>query len=134
MRIRQRSELRYDHDLNDEVGQTISDGQPRTFTETNDDHPNGARQIVIPLRRNTWDSSQAPIGAVLLEYTSIRNQLYAAERGELYLIIAIGIALVLTVSLFGLGVARRITQPLRALKSSAERIAGLQGKGCGHIR
>ena len=107
---------RYDHDPDDEVGQTISDGQPRTFIEANDDHPNGAHQVVIPLRRHALNSSEAPIGAVLLEYTSIRKELFDAERGELYVIITVGIALVLTVTLFGLGVARRSRDRCAALK------------------
>jgi signal transduction histidine kinase/ActR/RegA family two-component response regulator len=115
--------IRYDHDANDEVGETIRDGQPRTFVEANEKHPDGAHQIVIPLGRNASDPSQAAIGAILLEYTSIKNKLVAAERRQSYLIIAIGISLVLGVSLLGLGVARRITQPLQDLRSGAERVA-----------
>jgi signal transduction histidine kinase/ActR/RegA family two-component response regulator len=115
--------MRYDHDLEDEVGQTIRDGKTRTFIEKDDEHPKGARQVVIPLRRNALDRSEAPVGAVLLEYTSIREQLLAAEREELYLIAAAGIAVVLLVTIFGLGIARRIAQPLGDLRRSVQRIA-----------
>ena len=45
------------------------------------------------------------------------------EREVLYLIAATGIVVVLLVTSFGLGIATRITQPLRNLKGSVERIA-----------
>ena len=113
----------YHHDPGNEVGKTISDGQTRTFIEKNDDHPDGAYQIVVPLRQSASDFSKPAIGAVILEYTSIREELFAAEREDLYLITAAGIAVVLLATFFGLGIARRIAQPLRDLKSSVERIA-----------
>jgi diguanylate cyclase (GGDEF)-like protein len=111
----------YDHDLDNEVGKTIVDGQTRTFIETNDEHRDGALQIVVPLRLKVSD--HPIIGAVVLEYTPIREELIAAEREEMYLIAATGMAAVLLVAFFGLGSARRIAQPLRDLKSSVERIA-----------
>lgn len=40
----------YSEDPGNEVGLTIRDGQIRTFTETNAQHPVGAEQIVVPLR------------------------------------------------------------------------------------
>jgi diguanylate cyclase (GGDEF)-like protein len=113
----------YDHAPGNEVARTISDGQTRTFVEKNSAHPDGAHQIVIPLRQSGSDLSKPIIGAVILEYTFILEQLFAAERDELYLIIAAGIVVVLLVTLFGLDIARRIAQPLRDLKGSVERIA-----------
>jgi diguanylate cyclase (GGDEF)-like protein len=113
----------YDADPGNEVGKTISDGRTRTFIEKSDQHPDGAHQIVIPLRQRASDLRQAVNGAVILEFTSIREELFAAERKEMYLIVAAGIVVVLLVTFFGLGIARRIAQPMRELKSSAERIA-----------
>jgi diguanylate cyclase (GGDEF)-like protein len=113
----------YDHDYGNEVAKTISDGQTRTFIEKNDLHPDGAHQIVVPLRQSGPNLTKAAIGAVILEYTPIREELFAAERDELYLITAAGIGVVLLTTFFGLGIARRIAQPLRELKSSVERIA-----------
>ena len=113
----------YRHDLGNEVGKTISDGQTRTFIETNHQHPNGAYQVVVPLRQSESDSTQAAIGAVILEYTAIRDDFFAAERWDSYLIAGTGITVVLLATLFGLSIAKRIAQPLRDLKSSAERIA-----------
>src|SRR3984893_13537991 len=42
----------YHHDLDNEVGKTITDYQTRTFIEKNDAHPDGAYQIVVPLRQS----------------------------------------------------------------------------------
>jgi hypothetical protein len=133
----------YDHDSGNEVARTISDGQTRTFVEKNSAHPDGADQIVIPLRQSGSDSSKPIIGAVILEYTLILEKLFAAEREELYLIIAAGIVVVLVVTFFGLDIARRIAQPLRDLKGNVDRIAaqdyaarvvGIQQNGRGFKR
>jgi len=113
----------YVGDPGNEVGKTIRDGQTRTFIEKNDFHPEGAHQIVVPLRQSGSDLSKAAVGAVILEYTSIREELLAVEREVFYLIAATGIVVVLLVTSFGLGIATRIAQPLQNLKSSVERIA-----------
>jgi diguanylate cyclase (GGDEF)-like protein len=113
----------FEHDRGNEVGKTISDGQTRTFIEKSDDNPDGAYQIVVPLQQSASDLSKPAIGAVILEYTSIRKELFAAERDKLYLITAAGIAVVLLATFVGLGIAGRIARPLRDLKSSVERIA-----------
>jgi diguanylate cyclase (GGDEF)-like protein len=110
--------LRYDHDLGDEVGKTIQDGKVRTFIEQDSEHSDGARQLVIPIRRGTVN-----FGAVILEYSQIRAELFAKERMSFYLIIASGIVFMLLITLFGLGVAGRISRPLEDLKAGVLRIA-----------
>jgi diguanylate cyclase (GGDEF)-like protein len=112
----------YRNDTGNEVGQTLADGRMRTFIERNEAHPDGAYQIVVALRPAA-SVNMAPVGAVILEYTDTREDLFAAERRQLYFIIAAGIVVVLMVTISGLGIARRITQPLRDLKASVERIA-----------
>jgi diguanylate cyclase (GGDEF)-like protein len=109
---------RYDHDPGDEIGQTINDGLLRYFVEAGIKNAAGARQIVVPIRHGT-----AIIGAVVLEYTPIRDALYDAGRDELYLLVATGLAAVFLVVFFGYGVVRRIVQPLAELKDSAMRLA-----------
>jgi diguanylate cyclase (GGDEF)-like protein len=111
----------FDHDLGNEVGKTIVDGKTRTFVEISDAYPDGAYQIVVPLRYREPDKLAA--GAVILEYTAIREELLAAELKGLYLVPAVGIVVVLLAAFFGLSIAKRITQPLLDLKSSVERIA-----------
>jgi diguanylate cyclase (GGDEF)-like protein len=110
--------LRYDHDPGDAVGQTISDGKIRFFVENDVRDAMNARQIVVPVRLG-----KATLGAVILEYTPIRDELFRAGRDELYLIVAAGFMAVVLVTFFGFGVARRIARPLADLKDSAVRLA-----------
>lgn len=113
----------FQHDRDDEVGKSLRDGRARTFIETNTRHPDGAYQVVVPLRISASDLARPPIGAVILEYTAIRQELYDTERRSMLLIAAVGAVVVVLVTLFGLGVARRLTNPLRDLKNSVDRIA-----------
>ena len=113
----------YYDDRGNEVGKTINDGRIRTFIETSALHPLGAHQIVIPLRLNSSNLGNAPSGAVILEYTAIREELLAEERGDLFVIVGTGVVVVLLVTIFGFSIARRIAQPLRDLKSSVQRVA-----------
>jgi diguanylate cyclase (GGDEF)-like protein len=113
----------FDHDTDDEVGRTLADGRIRTFIEQNEMHPQGLRQLVMPLRRVVGDQGSPIIGAVVLEYTPIRDELLDAQREGLVLIVALGVAVVLVVTIFGHTVARRIAQPLQDLTKGLERIA-----------
>ena len=113
----------YRGDSGNEVTKTIGDGEVRSFIEENSRHRNGAYQVVVPLRRSTSNVSGPPLGAVIVEYTAIREQLFAVERRNLYLLSGVGAGVVLLVTIFGLQIAARIAQPLHALKNSVERIA-----------
>jgi len=114
---------RYDHDPTNEVGKTILDGRSRAFVEKSAQFPNGARQIVVPIKIGTPDSSKPAVGAVILEYTLIREELLAEERNNMYLVCALGIVVVGLVTFFGLGIAKRIARPLQDLKQGAQRVA-----------
>jgi diguanylate cyclase (GGDEF)-like protein len=115
--------MRFDHDPGDEVGKTIADGKTRTFVEENALHPEGARQIVVPLSDDATDVDKPNLGAVILEYTKIHNELLAAEQTQIYLVVVSGLLAVLVVTGFALRVAHRISLPLRRLKQSVERIS-----------
>jgi diguanylate cyclase (GGDEF)-like protein len=115
--------MRFDHDPGDEVGKTIADGKTRTFVEENELHPEGARQIVVPLVDDATDVDNPNRGAVILEYTKIHDELLAAEQTQIYLVVVSGLLAVLVVTGFGLRVAHRISLPLRRLKQSVERIS-----------
>ncbi len=112
----------YDADLGNQVGQTLADGKTRAFIEKNAFHPDGAYQVVVPLRGPLADGGR--LGAVILEYTSIREALLAEVHNDLIVISSAGVLAVLLVMVFGLGTAKRIAQPLRDLKFSVEQVAG----------
>jgi len=113
----------YVDDLGDEIGKTIGDGRTRTFTEQNMRHADGQRQIVVPLGHSAANPGDGHIGAVTLEYTSIRERLFAAARNRMYVRGAAVAAFFALVALWGLSFARRIAQPLQELTSSVDRIA-----------
>lgn len=113
----------YNHDSSDEVGQTIRDGQVRTFVERNERHPDGIRQIVIPLRKIQAKSDSPIVGAAIVEYTQIYDELLAAEVRDLYLLAASGIACVLLSMLFGLRIAAQMARRLKRLQDAADIVA-----------
>jgi diguanylate cyclase (GGDEF)-like protein len=108
----------YDQDPIDEVGKTIRDGVIRTYVERGGRNPDRRGHLVIPLRKGALT-----IGAVIIEYSQIKEELYAAERTQFQMIIAWGSMVVLLIMLFGLAIARRISKPLVDLTSCATRIA-----------
>jgi signal transduction histidine kinase/CheY-like chemotaxis protein/HPt (histidine-containing phosphotransfer) domain-containing protein len=113
----------FNHDAGNEVAKTISDGRVRTFIEKNEHHPDGAYQIVVPRMGSDPDLSQVAVGAVILEYTGIRDELFADSRPVLILLIGAGVMVALLVAIAGFRIAGRIAQPIQDLKSSVERIA-----------
>ena len=113
----------FDHDRANEVGKTLSDGASRVFVEKSESHPDGAYQLTIPIRQHGAGAAGPILGAVILEYTSIRAELLATQRDTLYWIIGLGGAVVLFVILFGLALAKWIAQPLQNLTVGVQRLA-----------
>jgi len=111
----------FSHDKNNEVGRTIKDGAPRTFTETSEAYPAGIKQVVLPL--DQLDSRQR-IGAIILEYTPLYDELLleATESARKYLALYL---VALAFSLFlGYFVSRAISRPLAGLEQAAVKVAG----------
>jgi len=115
------------HDPHDEVGNTIKDGQVRTFEEKNEHHPDGIMQIVVPLRRTAGDPSSPIVGAVILEYTQLYNALIAEERTTLALMFGLGVAAVLLLFILGLLLTTTLGRRLKALEVG---VALVTGGGC----
>jgi len=113
----------FKHDPGDEVGQTIRDGRIRTFIERNELHPQGARQIVVPLRKSQSNSDSEIVGAAIVEYTHIYDELLAAVRKDLYLLGAFGIGCVLLSMVFGLRIAAKMARRLKNLQDAADMVA-----------
>ena len=108
----------FDHDTGDEVGATIADRRSRVFVETSVDYPEGIRQVVVPL----VDQRNATIGAVILEYTPLYEQMAAVTGHAERVIIAAGIVCILLVLLLGVVTAESITRRIHALTRAVERI------------
>ena len=111
--------MTYNHDLADQVGKTIRDGKTRTFIEQNVLHVDKAYQLVIPITQESGLNT----GAVIVEYSQTRDELFTNQRPYLYLLSGSGGLALLLITLFGFDVARRIAQPLTKLKDGVQSIS-----------
>ncbi len=112
----------YEHDQNNEVGQTLKDGQPRHFTEVSPLFPSGTRQIVVSIRKEARGGSPV-IGAVIMEYTPIYDELLGIAQAKIRLIVLAAAVCVVLALLASLMIATRITKPLTALTRAAADLA-----------
>jgi diguanylate cyclase (GGDEF)-like protein/PAS domain S-box-containing protein len=114
----------YAGDKNNEVGQTILDGKARFYTEDSETGGQPLNQIVVSPRTKNGLGHTA-VGAVILEYTPIRDEMMAVERRYLIFMIGGGVGILLFSLVLGLAFSRKITQPLKNLNDGARRIADL---------
>ncbi|GIE89278.1 putative bifunctional diguanylate cyclase/phosphodiesterase [Actinoplanes regularis] len=103
--------LRFDADPGNEVGKTIDDGKPRVFVESSADHPEGIKQVVVSMAL----SSGQVIGAVILEYSPLYEQMLAGARQTQYIIMVTASVAFLLVLLLGYTVANSVTRRITAL-------------------
>jgi diguanylate cyclase (GGDEF)-like protein len=112
----------YKEDAGGEIGRTLKDGITRIFVERNAMHPDGASQVVVPLRAGVQPDD--PIaGALVYEYNGIRDDL---ERESLWRICAVavaGLAGALVVGVFGLRLGNAIASRLSRLQAGVNQMA-----------
>ena len=111
----------FNNDLANEVGQTIQDGLPRLFVERNDKHPAGAKQITVPLHQGVHGRGVI-VGAVILEYTQIYQELWEAAAWQIYAVGAAGLLCAVLVGLLGVKLYETLSKRLREEKAAAEQI------------
>ncbi|BCY13581.1 diguanylate cyclase domain-containing protein [Actinoplanes sp. L3-i22] len=106
---------KYTHDRGAEVTKTIADGKSRVFVETSPDHPEGIKQVVVPM----IGSAQTVLGAVIVEYTPLYQQMMNGARdAQTVLFISAAIAFVL-VLLLGYLLASSVTRRISKLTAAA---------------
>ena len=108
----------FDHDTGNEIGATIADRRSRVFVETSRDYPEGIRQVVVPV----IDARDATLGAVILEYTPLYDQMEAVTGHAEQVIIIAGIICIVLVLLLGVVTAESITRRIHSLTRAVERI------------
>ncbi|WP_250037171.1 putative bifunctional diguanylate cyclase/phosphodiesterase [Paractinoplanes maris] len=108
----------FDHDTGNEIGRTIADGRSRVFVETSEDYPEGIRQVVVPV----LGENDVTLGAVVLEYTPLYEQMEAATGDAEIVILVTGVICILLVLALGVLTAESITRRIRALTAAVERI------------
>jgi two-component system cell cycle sensor histidine kinase/response regulator CckA len=110
---------RFSQDPDDEVGATIKDRQVRTFVEASEERPAGSRQIVVPVEGEFGQT----IGAVVLEYTPLYNELIRGTGRTMRALVLMGFGSVAIALLIGLYVGRSVVRPLRQLTDVAAGMA-----------
>jgi diguanylate cyclase (GGDEF)-like protein len=109
------------HDPANEVGRTIKDGQVRLFIERDSTHPDGAKQITVP--RYEGGIAGAPIvGAVILEYTQIYQELLDATAWQIYSVGGAGLLCTLIVGLLGVKLRKHLLGRLQEEELAARQI------------
>lgn len=98
----------YSLDPGDEVGRTIRDGEIRLFVEQNDHSHDGHSQIVVPLYAGGHNVG-IPVGALILEYSGIRQALLDESVWQIYALTAAGLLCTLALGYFGFRLAGNIS-------------------------
>ncbi len=109
----------FTHDADGEVAATMADGRPRTFTERSPDYPQGILQMVIRLQTDQGRT----VGAVVMEYTPIYQELLTASAGTRRLILVASVGGLLLALLVAFLLARGLVADLRRLALAAGRLA-----------
>ena len=104
-----------DDDPNDEVGEAMADGRPRTFVQVSPDHPRGIKQLVVPIRR-----AGRNLGALKLEYTPIYQRVWRSEQTRIVLEAGASSVAMAMIVLLGVVVTRHVAREgERALEAQA---------------
>jgi len=113
----------YAGDQANEVGKTINDGQARVFIEHSATNPGGLKQTTVPLQGS--GVHQPIIGAVILEYTQIYDQLLDATVWQIYTVGGAGFLCAILVSFLGVKLNDAILRRLQEEQLAAQQIEKL---------
>lgn len=111
----------FSHDAADEVSKTITDGQVRLFVERNANRSEGARQIIVP-RYQGGDVHGSIVGAVILEYTQIHQELLDATAWQIYSVGGAGVFCAVAVGFLGVKLRNSLLRRLREEQLAARQI------------
>ncbi|WP_436528030.1 putative bifunctional diguanylate cyclase/phosphodiesterase [Actinoplanes sp. HUAS TT8] len=104
----------FDHDTGNEIGRTLADGESRVFVEQSVDYPAGIKQVVVPMR----DSGDRIIGAIILEYTPLYDEMLGSARRAQIVILGVAAGAFLLVLLLGHLLARSLTGRITSLTTA----------------
>ena len=106
---------RFAEDADNAVAATIRDRQVRTFVEVSHEYPVGVKQIVVPVE----GESGRVIGAVVLEYTPLYNELMRLTGRTILFLVLAGFGSVALALLMAFYVGRSIVRRLEQLTNAA---------------
>ncbi|MEH1807960.1 ATP-binding protein [Nostoc sp.] len=110
---------RLDHDRNNEVGQTIQDGIPRTYIETSPEYPNGIHLIAVAFKTSKGET----MGAVILEYTPLYKAALAIAHKNIFVTSVISSGCGIFALLVGYLVSKTISKPIKKLQQAVMNLA-----------
>ena len=108
----------FTHDLGNEVGLTLQDGQVRTFVETSEEYPQAIQQLVGPLRNQEGKI----IGAIIVEYTTFYAEMRGAAEATGRTIAIYTFACVILALTLGYFISASIAGPILKLRDAAVQI------------
>jgi diguanylate cyclase (GGDEF)-like protein len=114
----------FDHDLANEVGKTIDDGEVRLFVGRNSHHRDGTKQVAVP-RYQSWHVQGPIVGAVVLEYTQIYSELMDATAWQIYSVGGAGLFCVVLVGFLGVKLHGSLSKRLLEERIAAQQIEHL---------
>src|ERR1700722_15332536 len=109
----------FTEDQHDEVAMSIKDGNARTFVEISKDSPDAIKQIVVPIQSESGQT----LGAVILEYTPLYEELMQSTRTTVHQLILTVCVSVMIAALIAFYMGRSIAGPLEQLTDAAEGFA-----------
>jgi two-component system, sensor histidine kinase and response regulator len=111
--------LPFTQDPGGEVAATIKDRQVRTFIEAGEKHPEGIMQVVVPVE----GKSGQVIGAVVMEYTPLYEELMHLTRRSVSQVVLAGLGSAVIALLIAYYMGRSIARPLQQLTNVATEFA-----------
>jgi len=112
----------YRDDPNHEIAATLADAQARTFVQRNAGSSLPIQQIVVPVQ----NPAGHVVGAVILEYTPLYDELMRSTRSIMREIVVTGLGGIAIVLLSAFYMGRSIARPLHHLTLVAARFASGQ--------
>jgi PAS domain S-box-containing protein len=109
----------FEHDINDEVGQTIKDGTIRTFAEISNAYPQGIMSIAVPL--DTVGGLR--LGAIILEYTPLYNEIIGEVKKHTKRFLKYFVIALIFASAVGYIISLNISAPLKEIENAAMQFA-----------
>ncbi len=109
-------------DQNDEVAATLKDGRPRTFVEISANYPQGAKQVVVPVR----DESGKIIAATILDYTPLYTEFLQTANTAVRTLVFLSLAGLLLAFVIGQLISASIANPISQLRDAALKIGSGQ--------
>jgi signal transduction histidine kinase len=105
-------------DPQNEIAQTLHDGITRTFLEKSEDYPEGAQQVVVPIRTER----QKILGAIILEYTPLYEEAIAEANHSIVSTTTISFICVALAILLGILISKSISRPIQAVTQVAQQV------------